>query len=283
MDQFTFIVFGDSGIYLSKLLKKRYNDVKIIHFLDCSCSFSTDADIVVNLATNFSGCISNEYARNEYLSIDESFNKNVDIVLNGITNAIAFDDFLYPHYPIILNITKKLLDQGICCHNIFFKPFKFFGKRRLDYYKDFYKEITSIKNNNHYFLCENIKVKEKDVIDLGKIVSYKQFDIAVSIIKKGVCSSKISKSNKRSKKEFTYVSVIYDDDFIAKTVYEPSYYYKTDIKDIDIDDKVLVDRNGSMAIGIVIDIENFDEDSVPFPIDKTKDIIKIIEKANLDS
>ena len=42
----------------------------------------------------------------------------------------------------------------------------------------------------------------------------------------------------------------------------------------DIDDKVLVDRNGKEVIGIVVDIEKFEESNVPFPIEKTKSIIR---------
>ena len=80
-------------------------------------------------------------------------------------------------------------------------------------------------------------------------------------------------------KKYTYVSVIYDDDIAAKTINEPSFYYLTDLEDIDIDDKVLVNRNGTDVVGIVIDVEIYEENKVPFPIEKTKKIIKILEKA----
>lgn len=80
-------------------------------------------------------------------------------------------------------------------------------------------------------------------------------------------------------KNYTYVSVIYDDDIVAKTINEPSFYYLTDFEDIDIDDKVLVNRGGKDVVGIVIDVEKYDEKNVPFPVDKTKKIIKILEKA----
>ena len=80
-------------------------------------------------------------------------------------------------------------------------------------------------------------------------------------------------------KKYTYVSVIYDDDIVAKTINEPFFYYQTDIEDVDIDDKVLVNRVGKDVVGIVIDVEIYDEKNVPFPVDKTKKIIKILEKA----
>ena len=53
--------------------------------------------------------------------------------------------------------------------------------------------------------------------------------------------------NNNNEKLYTYVSIIYDDDIVATTIGEPSFYYKTDIDDIDIDDKVLVDRNGKVV------------------------------------
>ena len=81
-------------------------------------------------------------------------------------------------------------------------------------------------------------------------------------------------------KEYTYVSVIYDDDIVAKTIKEPSFYYLTDLEEIDIDDKVLVNRNGKDVVGIVVDVEYYDEDNVPYPLEKTKNIIKILETSS---
>lgn len=81
-------------------------------------------------------------------------------------------------------------------------------------------------------------------------------------------------------KTYTYVSVIYDDDIVAKTIDEPSFYYCTELEEINIGDKVLVNRNGKDVVGIVIDVEYFDEDKVPYPIEKTKSIIKVLESAH---
>lgn len=76
-----------------------------------------------------------------------------------------------------------------------------------------------------------------------------------------------------------YVSVVYDDDIVGKTVGN-SFYYKTDTDLIEIGDKVLVDRVGTETIGEVVDVEYFKKTDVPFPIYKTKDIIKIIKSNN---
>ena len=82
--------------------------------------------------------------------------------------------------------------------------------------------------------------------------------------------------NKKNEKQYTYVSVIYKDDIVAKAIGEPSFYYKTDVKEISIGDRVLVNRNNKEVIGIVIDVQIYHESDVPYPLDKTKDIIKIL-------
>ena len=71
---------------------------------------------------------------------------------------------------------------------------------------------------------------------------------------------------------YIYASVTYDDDYSEK-----KYSYKTDNENIKIGDKVLVDRNGNEAYGTVTDVNIYDADSVPYPVEKTKEIIKIID------
>ena len=80
---------------------------------------------------------------------------------------------------------------------------------------------------------------------------------------------------------YTYVSVVYDDDIVATTIGEPSFYYKTDLP-IKVGDKVLVDRCGHHTTGEVIEVEYREKNNVPYPIEKTKDIIKIIENSKTD-
>lgn len=75
-------------------------------------------------------------------------------------------------------------------------------------------------------------------------------------------------------KEYIYVSVNYKDDDIEQR----TYYYISDFDDIKENDYVLVDRNGENAVGIVKKIERFGKNDVPFPVDKTKHIIKIVDE-----
>ena len=76
-------------------------------------------------------------------------------------------------------------------------------------------------------------------------------------------------------KPLKYVSVVYDDLFD-----DYSYYYKTSLKDIAIGDTVLVERNNNKVYGTVQDIEYYDENKVLYPLEKTKDILKVIKKEN---
>ena len=82
--------------------------------------------------------------------------------------------------------------------------------------------------------------------------------------------------NKMNEKQYIYVSIIYDDDIAVKTISKHSFYYKTDVKEISIGDRVLVNRNNKEVIGIIIDVQIFYKSDVPYPLDKTKDIIKIL-------
>ena len=76
---------------------------------------------------------------------------------------------------------------------------------------------------------------------------------------------------------YTYAEIIYDDDIVARTIKEPSFYYKTDLN-VNVGDKVLVDRNGKNVIGEIISLEYREKDNVPYPLDKTKNIIKVISQ-----
>lgn len=70
---------------------------------------------------------------------------------------------------------------------------------------------------------------------------------------------------------FKYVEVVYEDDELENT-----YFYKTDIKDIKEDDIVFVDRQGKKTTARVVNVYLFTIDNVPLSLDKTKDIISIV-------
>ncbi len=146
-------------------------------------------------------------------------------------------------------------------------------------------ELSKSDDENHIHLCDfKIFINLEGVagcdyysftLDDEDMIRFKDYI-------KNVLENK-NHSDEEQYKTYNYVSVVYDDDIVAKTINEPSFYYKTDINDISVGDKVLVDRTGKQVVGIVVDIEEFDEEDVPFPIDKTKDIIKVLEKTNEDN
>ena len=74
--------------------------------------------------------------------------------------------------------------------------------------------------------------------------------------------------------KYTFLSVHYEDDELSNR----TYYYISDIEDINENDRVLVDRNGYEAIGIVEKKEIFNKYETPFPIEKTKHIIKKVDR-----
>lgn len=74
--------------------------------------------------------------------------------------------------------------------------------------------------------------------------------------------------------KYTYVSIRYQDDDVPHR----TYYYISEIEDLKQGKRVLVDRNGIEAIGIVEKIEVFQKDKVPFPIENTKHIIKEVDE-----
>lgn len=291
MSDCTYIVFGESGNFFSKIIKERNSNIKIIHFLgkyyeDYSC-----ADIKVYLDDVSLGYIGHSYSRYENLEINDKLNKSIDNALENIQNVIIMDGVEDGFYSLMLLITKKSLKKNIHCVNLFFEPFNCFGKRRKEIYKNFFKEITHIKKDNYYFSCECLKkynLTKYGFFSIFNLINKIQYNISINLDKninltiENTISNEFDTTNesinKNLPKQYTYVSVIYDDDIVAKTINEPSFYYKTDLEDIWINDKVLVNRNGKDVIGIVIDIEKFYEEDVPFPIDKTKDILKIIEE-----
>ena len=78
-------------------------------------------------------------------------------------------------------------------------------------------------------------------------------------------------------KYYYYVSVIYDNVYSKK-----SYYYISNDENIKIGDKVLVNCSGDKITGKVIKVERFTKEQAPFPVYKTKKVLKILneEKTN---
>ena len=74
-------------------------------------------------------------------------------------------------------------------------------------------------------------------------------------------------------KVYKYVQVSYCDDYAGRW-----YSYKTTIDKIEVGDIVLVDRNGYECEGTVEAIDYYTRDTAPYPVEKTKDIIEVLEE-----
>lgn len=70
---------------------------------------------------------------------------------------------------------------------------------------------------------------------------------------------------------YKYVVVTYEDDDFGR-----EYSYKTTINNIKPGDIVLVDRQGQEVSAEVIEVNLYTRDTAPYPVEKTKDIISII-------
>ena len=73
--------------------------------------------------------------------------------------------------------------------------------------------------------------------------------------------------------KYCYVSVIYDNKISKK-----SYYYISNLPEIKVNDKVLVNCAGDKVEGTVVNVNYYNKENVPYPVYKTKKILKILNK-----
>ena len=73
--------------------------------------------------------------------------------------------------------------------------------------------------------------------------------------------------------KYCYVSVIYENNISKKR-----YYYISNLPKIKINDKVLVNCAGEKVEGRVVDVKYYNKEDVPYPIYKTKKILKLLNQ-----
>ena len=79
--------------------------------------------------------------------------------------------------------------------------------------------------------------------------------------------------------KYYYLTVVYED-----ASYDKEYNYISDDYSITIGDRVLVERRNELVIAEVIDAKFYKKNEVPFPVEKTKHIIQMVdEDFELDS
>lgn len=72
---------------------------------------------------------------------------------------------------------------------------------------------------------------------------------------------------------YTFVSVAFE-------LYGKSYAYRTDDRTIKVNDTVIVPVSGEEKAAVVTDIRKYKKNEVPFPLDKTKFVIKKTSQGN---
>jgi hypothetical protein len=281
MNKYTYIVFEDSGLDISKLIKENNPKTRIIHLYHGNYISRSKADEIIELKTDFEGLIENSYAWYEVIKDEKNIRKQIDNVLNNTKNIIMIDEIVEEIYPLELYITKKALEKNINCINIFFEPFYFLGKRRAKCYTEFFDEIIKIKNNNYCISCNYVRnqlSKDCPIPNMLELVNKIAYNVSINLnentntIVDKIMSEENPEENNKSVKKYKYVQVSYNDDFSGSF-----YSYKTTIDDIEVGDIVLVDRNGHEAYGTVESIDYYTKEKVPYPLEKTKDIIKVVE------
>lgn len=128
--------------------------------------------------------------------------------------------------------------------------------------KYFKKNVVITKYND-----EKVRgLYNADFLKLGMIYVGKE-----QVLVKDIKTIELLKDNNIYK----YVVVNYCDDYDDR-----EYSYKTTIKDIKEGDIVLVDRAGFETEAEVLDVVLCTRDTAPYPVDKTKDVIKLISSSS---
>lgn len=81
-------------------------------------------------------------------------------------------------------------------------------------------------------------------------------------------------NNENEEIVYCYVSIKYDD-YLGDKKY--SYIVPKDIEEVNIGDTVLVDRAGKKVRGEVVDKNFYNKSNVPYPLERTKNVIKVLK------
>ena len=184
MKDFVYIVFANSGCIISKMLKENKFNNRVVHFFEGGDLYDkTYADDIINLHENIEYSLASERIHyNSFIFADDVQEKIIETI-KGIKNAIIIHDYIEPDYSLTLDISKKLIKNGVHCINIFCKPFKFMGQKNIEQYDNFFAEITTLKNDNYYFDCDDISnyLKTKTGFFEGITIAYMvQFYISIN-------------------------------------------------------------------------------------------------------
>lgn len=185
MNKYVYILFGESGYVISKLLKADNNKNKIIHFFEqiTSTKKKSYADEIINLHEGIDYSLGLDGNHYDFIN-EEKVQEKINRIIKNIENAIIIHDVIESDYSLTIDITKKMIENNKTCINIFCKPFDFFGKRHIEAYRKFYKKINQLNDDNYYFDCNNLRnilYKKMDFFKVIELVYEIQYNISVNI------------------------------------------------------------------------------------------------------
>ena len=151
---------------------------------------------------------------------------------------------------------------------------KILNKRYINKYSiDSLKKAKEIADLKGFWAADYLKDLQAIPYDLlEKLENGNMENIIINDIYTENMKAKIPKIEDLDK-EFYYLSVLYVDELYSYN----SYNYLSYDDSIKINDKVLVNRDGDDVVALVIEAKYYSGSEVPFPLSKTKTIIKKIE------
>ncbi len=224
----------------------------------------------------------------EYLDENVIVNPSPEVVVSMYEDYIRELNILIANKENQSNIDKKYVEiddfykiQEIIDENCFFDDAYIYKI----IYKDNNVEIEIIYDEIEYhFIMENVidtllyyQPEETEVynIELDNDKDYVTLNINDSNIYFKAKNLKL-KTIDVENTIYTYASIKY------KESQEKSFYYLSNINDLNIGDYVWIPVRDTYCPGIVVNIENFTLDKVPFPINRIKSIIKKVSKEEYD-
>ncbi len=183
MDNFTYVVFNETGVKISKELKNLNKKCKIIHFSDDDYLLNNSiADVKINfdiVEHNSLWNVFNEFCYYKSILKDERVSSLVENIIKKEKRIIVINDFfeletndLYEYVVRVLMKNKKEFKTVSC------SPFSFMGMKRKKAFEEVNKRISVNDKNNLYFDCDDLRDETTKKICMEKIIELTQMILA---------------------------------------------------------------------------------------------------------
>lgn len=226
----------------------------------------------------------NEYIKKYDVYIYYGYGFSYEKNKNGLIEIKFYTRWKYPIYAIIKSIEmfKEDLIWYACEENkMYISKFFWDGKKVQESILDLEnKDYINWRMNNDDFIEENIECPDDEIwhYDYNNKNEWKIWNCN-DLIKRYYKKYPAKEYYKEMKNEvlehdtlYYYLSVKYED-----SESEKAYNYISEDENIEVGDRVLVDRTGELTTAVVLDTGYFNEFNAPFPVNITKNIIKKID------